>query len=374
MRLAVVVPGFSVDEGDWAIPALQSLVVALAKRHEVVVFSVRYPARGRYRFAGIEHYATGGGTRFGGWSLGIMGRTVRAIGRVHGVKPFDVIHAVWVDEPGVVAVIASRWLGVPVVASCGGGELVWLPDIGYGTQGSWFRRWLVGMTLKRAQVVTAGSGYQAGLVRGQGREQVVVAPLGVDMDRFCPHPNGLPKGVGNRGWTLVQAASLTGVKDQALLLAVLQLVKGRIPAVRLRLVGEGVLRAELEAEARQLGVYAQVIWQDRVAFGEMPAVFQCSDLYVQTSRHESQGMAVLEAMACGVPAIGTPVGVLPAVGALPAETTAEGLTGQVVALWEDGVLYGEKCRQARRLVVRDYSLVGSVGRFEAIYTQLSTKV
>ncbi|MGP1614910.1 MAG: PepSY domain-containing protein, partial [Pollutimonas bauzanensis] len=39
-----------------------------------------------------------------------------------------------------------------------------------------------------------------------------------------------------------------------------------------------------------------------------------ADVFVQTSRHEAQGMALLEAAACGVPPVGTPVGVLPELG------------------------------------------------------------
>lgn len=61
MKLAIVVPGLSAHANDWAIPALQTLVTSLAQKHEVHVFSLRYPTQGFQQFGNFTHIALAGG-------------------------------------------------------------------------------------------------------------------------------------------------------------------------------------------------------------------------------------------------------------------------------------------------------------------------
>ncbi len=107
MRIGLVLPGFSAHPDDWAIPALQTFAMHLAREHQVTVFSQRYPAKGCYQFAGLTHYALGGGGKFGLGVIKVWLETVRAIARQHKKTPFDVLHAFWADEPGFAAVLAS---------------------------------------------------------------------------------------------------------------------------------------------------------------------------------------------------------------------------------------------------------------------------
>lgn len=67
MRLALITPGFaSPGEANFAIPALTDTVRALAGRHDVHIFTLRYPhARGDYEFSGATVHAFGWATRGG---------------------------------------------------------------------------------------------------------------------------------------------------------------------------------------------------------------------------------------------------------------------------------------------------------------------
>jgi glycosyltransferase involved in cell wall biosynthesis len=81
-------------------------------------------------------------------------------------------------------------------------------------------------------------------------------------------------------------------------------------------------------------------------------------------------MAVLEAMACGLPAIGTPVGVLPEVAAAQLAWEAETIAGQAVTLWRDSAGYKRAAGEAAKTVAQRYSLPAAMHRFDNLYAQL----
>ncbi|MFZ0549163.1 MAG: glycosyltransferase family 4 protein [Candidatus Promineifilaceae bacterium] len=364
MRIALITPGFSADADDWAIPALQTLALALAQKHDLHVFSLRYPAAGHHEWGGFTHHAVGGGQRYGLASPGVWQRTIRAILHQHRQTPFDVLHAFWADEPGLVAVLTAARIKRPVVVSIGGGELSYLPDIDYGTQGSFLRSWIIRLALKRADVVTAGSNYQLALARQRGLDitKAHLVPLGVDSDRF--QPGEIPS------WdrpTIVQAASLTPVKNQPLLLETMAFIKQEIPTIRLLLAGDGPLRPQLEAFVQTHSLEDHVTFLGAVSFDEMPRFFRQGHLYLQTSRHESQGMAVLEAMACGLPVLGTPVGVTAELACLPATAEPGKLAAQTAKVLCNPAAYESYRQEARQKVTVDYKLEKTVTRFLDIY-------
>jgi glycosyltransferase involved in cell wall biosynthesis len=353
MRIALITPGFSIDSDDWAIPALQSFAAGLARMHEIYVFSLRYPAPGFYGELGVKHQAIGGGRSRGLGSFKVWWKTYQAITQQHRKTPFDVLHAFWADEPGFVGAFAAKRLGLPLLVSLGGGELLFLKEIGYGTQGSLVRRWIIKIGLNNADLVSTGSEYQNRLVQrfGVPTERLRNLPLGVDTARF--QPGSIPD------WnkpTIVQAASLTPVKNQTMLLDVFKLAHDRVPELRLVVAGGGHLEIGLKQKAIDLGLSNYVKWYGSVPFPEMAGVYGKAHLYLQSSRHESQGMSVLESLASGLPAIGTPVGVLPEVSCRPVSFDRGELAEQVIAVFGDRSDYSKLKRLARDTIEGRFDL------------------
>ena len=128
---------------------------------------------------------------------------------------------------------------------------------------------------------------------------------------------------------------------------------------------------DLEALTHSLNLTNQVTFAGAIPYDAMPQFFNQGHLYLQTSRHESQGMSVLEAMACGLLVIGTPVGVTADLAALPATTDPQTLATQAATLLCDPALYQTHRQHARQIVIEDYSLEKTVQRFLAVYQQLS---
>lgn len=99
-------------------------------------------------------------------------------------------------------------------------------------------------------------------------------------------------------------------KDIPTLLAAFQLVTNELnPRVRLWIAGDGPLREALQAEATRLGLIASLDFLG--ARRDVPQLLQGADALVMTSITEGQPMALLEAMAAGLPCIATEVGGIP---------------------------------------------------------------
>lgn len=369
MKIAWIVPGFSSDERDWCIPALLDLARVMAARHDLHIFALRYPyRRDRYRVFGATVHAIGGGHR-GWWSLpGVWRAMLGEVAREHRRARFGAMHAFWVWEPGVIAVWLKRSLEARTIVSLGGGELIELPDIGYGLG---HRHWVLRSmrwAINQADVVTAGSARLLDRARSMSRadERFVFAPLGVDVHVFTPagRRQEMPP-------TIVNVGSLEPVKGQADLIRAFRFVVDREPKTRLVIVGDGSLRSPLESLARELAVADQVSFAGPVRHDQLPDLYRAAAVCVQTSRHEAQGMAVLEAAACGLPLVGTPVGALADLAPDAAVTSPHGdplrLAQTILSVLSDSAWRRSLGEAARARVEAEYSLAAAADRFEGMY-------
>jgi glycosyltransferase involved in cell wall biosynthesis len=372
MKVALLVPGFSADAGDWCIPALRHLVARLSRYAEVHVFALRYPHnRSQYELFGASVTALGGGNGGGGRSALLWKRTAKAMLSEHRRSPFDVVHAFWASEPGFVAALFGRALGVPTVISIAGGELAGLRDIGYGGLLRRLERVKIRIALGLATAITGGSALAvASANRFMGRRSTVVAqrvPLGVDLAMF----SSTVRPQGEHVARIVHVASLSRVKDQVTLLSAAAALQDRGYLFRLEMVGAGPLEEELRALAGCLGIADSMRWRGSIAHDQMPNQYRAADVFALTSRHEAQGMAALEAAACGLPIVGTQVGVIPELAPVAARIAnigdAEGLADgmeEFLAHEPSRVAAGHA---AHEMAAAEYGLDRSAGRFLELY-------
>ncbi len=318
MKIGLVLPGFSASERDWCIPALLNLVRRLAVENCVHVFALEYPyRRAVYPVYGATVHCLGGCNRGKAYAPRLWLAALSAIYAEHRRAHFDVLHAFWVNEPGALALLAGRTSGVPVVASVGGGELVGIPRIRYGGQLNRLERGMVRMVVGGADRVTVGSRYLQQIAT-RWRSDAVLAPLGVDVERFAPGAADNPDG----SLTILNVASLVPVKQQLHLLDGFAMLDSQ--DTRLEIIGGGTLERYLRDHARALGIADRVAFIGEVTHTALTTHYRAADLFVQSSLHEAQGMAVLEAAACGIPLAGTPVGILPELAAAGGALRARG--------------------------------------------------
>jgi glycosyltransferase involved in cell wall biosynthesis len=159
----------------------------------------------------------------------------------------------------------------------------------------------------------AGSAEAAQVLRDKGYRGAlgVIPQFGVDPVAFHP----LEGRAANNPPTIGYAGRLVEEKG---LFVLVEALAGLAGAWRLALWGQGPLRQELEARLRALGLAERVTFYDYVPSTEMPRHLAALDMLVLPSLtrpnwKEQFGRVLLEAMACGVPVVGSASGEIPRV-------------------------------------------------------------
>src|SRR3984957_477411 len=365
MRVALVVPGGVDRSGEYrVIPALLALIERLARRHEVQVFALRQGAEAAsWDLAGARVH-----------TLGLPYsplRSIRALLSAHRSSRFDLVHAIWSGACGLVAVTAAKILGIPSLIHIGGGELVRLPDIGYGGGLHWRSRVREMLVLRTASVVTAAS---APVIRELGRLGVRAqrVPLGVDLAAWPPRePRPRSPGACAR---LIHVASLNRVKDQTTLLFALAELAQSGTRFEMHIVGEDTLGGEVQALANRLGISERIRFHGFVPQRHLRALVAAADLMIMASRHETGPVAMLEAAVVGVPTVGTAVGHIAEWA--PNAATAVAIGDATALARAIGMLLAQEeerlhiAREAGRRATRedaDYT----ARRFQALYRRLA---
>ena len=142
--------------------------------------------------------------------------------------------------------------------------------------------------------------------KGFGKPMWIAPQFGVDDQIFVPQP--MPA----RPFTIGCVGRLRPEKGFALAIEALR----GLPDARLIIVGEGPSEQVLRDQAIELGVAAQVEFRPMLPSTEMPALYPQFDVLVlpsltQPNWKEQFGRVLTEAMACGVPVIGSDSGEIP---------------------------------------------------------------
>lgn len=162
---------------------------------------------------------------------------------------------------------------------------------------SYFHKTLTLFALKRANAIVTVGKKSAEEISKYVPGDVQVVPNIVDTTRFTIQPYGA--GAVNIGF-LGRLSSAQHVKGLDVLLRALSKVKQDFV---LRIGGDGALIHEYRSMAEQLGIGAKCTFLGKVDFEEVPSFMNRLHFFVNSSRFESFGIAIVEAMASGLPVV-----------------------------------------------------------------------
>ncbi len=160
--------------------------------------------------------------------------------------------------------------------------------------------------LRRADTVTAISTYLADVARRYDyRRPVEVIPNGVSMEQFRA---AVRERKVRPGTTVITVSRLVPKNGVDTLIRAIAAIKPDIPGISCHILGDGPERPALEALARSLKVEQAIQFFGSVPYEAVPQYLAMADIFVRPSRSEGMGNAFVEALASGLPIIGTPVG------------------------------------------------------------------
>jgi glycosyltransferase involved in cell wall biosynthesis len=179
------------------------------------------------------------------------------------------------------------------------GRDYWCKYLGRAGEIAWFVEWL---SMRVPDRLIAASDQTAARLRGVlgDRALISVVPNGIDLDGIR---NSYPDAAKV---DLVTVGRLLPHKNIDMLLDSVALLHASGLPVTCRVIGDGPLRDDLHARARALGIEAFVdfrhdVWEQK----EVYALMKAARLAVFPSTREGFGIAVLEAIACGLPVVTT---------------------------------------------------------------------
>ncbi|HFD39690.1 MAG TPA: glycosyltransferase family 4 protein [Anaerolineae bacterium] len=234
-------------------------------------------------------------------------------------------------------------------------------------------RWLERYVLRHADHGLVGNREAAAVWRakGYGGPLTVIPQFGVDPDLFRPAPRPAA-----RPFTIGYVGRLVAEKGVDLLLTALAALEGDW---RASILGSGPACEALQAQVQSLGLSGRVSFGGWIDSARMPDHYRSLDVLVLPSRtrpnwKEQFGRVLVEAMACGVPVIGSDSGEIPHVigkaGLVFPEGQAEALRAHLARLLADGELRAALARRGRERVLAHYTQAQIAAQTYRVYRDL----
>ncbi|BDG44069.1 N-acetyl-alpha-D-glucosaminyl L-malate synthase BshA [Saccharococcus caldoxylosilyticus] len=291
-------------------------------------------------------------------------------------EQLDVLHAHYAVPHAVCAVLARQMVGgkLKIVTTLHGTDITIL---GYDPSLSD----MIKFGIEQSDVVTAVSN---ALVRQTYELLDVQKPIQtvynfVDERVYCRKDVSYLKkeyGIGENEKVIIHVSNFRKVKRVPDVVRAFSLIRKQLPA-KLLLVGDGPEMPVVCRLVRELGLQEDVHFLGKQ--DKLDELYSISDVMLLLSEKESFGLVLLEAMACGVPCIGTTIGGIPEViedgetGFLCELGNVEEIAEKAMRILTDPHLHMYMAKQAVQTVYKKFHSREIVEQYEDIYVSLAKR-
>ncbi len=231
-------------------------------------------------------------------SMGIVRRIFRAF-------PFDLIDGHYIYPDGLAAVFLAKAFKKPAVLSARGSDI---------NQFSGFRtiRPMIRSALANADaIVSVCKAIERDMNRlGVSSDKITVIPNGVDTRKFFLMDRTLARrslNIPPEKKIVLSVGSLIPRKGYHVLIEGIPEVLEKRPDVFFHIIGEGSFRKELAAQIRRLELEDRIVLAGEIQNEELVKWYNAADVFCLASSREGWANVLMEAMACGCPAVATNV-------------------------------------------------------------------
>jgi len=355
-------------------------------REDVPVNSIRHSSSKAVTFGGrlaVIRLETSRLRFWGTW------RYMHNLARWFYANPVDLAYVSMLKHDAYTVIGAGERLGFPVVLRPEGagatGDIAWQSWGNFGrTIGRRCRRADAFVSISKAIDQELRDSYRAGTMRPSRAKS---ADHGMkDSPRIVSIPNGVP--VPELAWQrrldwrsaprAVFVGRLAAEKGLDVLLTAWPLVRARYPEARLTLIGEGPQRHALEEMTKALGLSLGPGHAVGIpgAVAEPSEVLRGADLFILPSREEGMSIALLEAMALGIPVIASSIAGNRRLvsdfkhGRLAPPDDAAALAGVIIDQWDNFDRAFHMSRAARSRVEQEFSIQAVARKHLALFEDI----
>lgn len=177
------------------------------------------------------------------------------------------------------------------------------------------RKWMERYVLERSQRIMVLSAFSSKIVtdfHGIPLSRLVLIPGGADLERFSPEGDRAALGrelLPERSHVLFTVRNLVPRMGLENLIEAMSLLIENHPDLLLIIGGEGPLKTSLAALIERCRLEQNVRFEGFIPEEKLSAYYRAADIFVLPTRMlEGFGLVTVEALACGTPVVGTPVG------------------------------------------------------------------
>ncbi len=249
-------------------------------------------------------------------SFSLMGDANWLLGFSQAVKGFDLLHAVELSNAYSLQAVRAKKRGLVKAVT-----LAVYENIPFSYDEYDVRR-------KIKEEVIAGADHflavnkmtrEMLLVEGVEKRKISIVPQSVDIEMFRPYKRSQDEnavrelnkkmGIGKNDFVVLRAGRMVWEKGWYDLVRAAAVLKKQ-KKIKFLFIGQGKEKSKLQSLVKREGLSDSVIFAEQVPYSDLPDIYRLADVFVQSSLsistwQEQLGTVVMEAMASGLPIIGT---------------------------------------------------------------------
>jgi len=254
--------------------------------------------------------------------------TIRLKKILRNIQP-DILHGGWVENDGFICAATGFH---PFLLMPWGSDILIAPKL------SIFHKIIAKYTIRKSDMITCdceSMKNEINRLSGYPKDRIITFPWGIDLKKFNPNINGLE--IRNKlGWgqdkkILITVSYLKKIYGIEYLLHSVPFIINEVPETRVIICGDGELKEDLVQWVKSNGLREYVYFAGHVPNEELPKYYNAADIFIYTPLSSGSSLALLEAMACGLPVVASSIPAL-------MEWIRDGYNGFIVPVKDSKVL------------------------------------